>query len=87
MTVEDSGSEVAGEIALVITDVIMPELDGFELAMNVRQISPSTQVLVTTGLDSQRNLEKVRTADVFGVVTKPFSPRELIAQIHEALAN
>ena len=77
----------ADAIALVITDVIMPELDGFELAMNVRQISPSTQVLVTTGLDSQRNLEKVRTADVCGVVTKPFSPRKLIAQIQEALTN
>jgi DNA-binding response OmpR family regulator len=74
----------ADEPALIVLDVMLPALDGIQLCRRVREVSTVPIIMVTA-----RNLEDDRLAG-FGVgaddyITKPFSPRELVARVHAVL--
>ncbi|MGH7943432.1 MAG: response regulator, partial [Opitutaceae bacterium] len=77
----------AAEIRVVITDIQMPNLDGATLARALRQIKPSTRLIVITGmspLGTGRPAPKPEEfADAF--VHKPFKPEALLAKVHELL--
>lgn len=69
---------------LVILDVMMPELDGFETLALIREVSNVPVIMLTVRADEAdkvRGLE--RGADDY--VTKPFSPRELVSRIRAVL--
>jgi DNA-binding response OmpR family regulator len=72
---------------LVLLDVMMPELDGFEVCQRIRD-SPawrSTKVVMLTakGRDVERDKGLALGADAY--VTKPFSTRELVARVKAML--
>jgi CheY-like chemotaxis protein len=71
---------------LLITDVVMPELNGPDLVQKLRQVQPSLRVLYITGYASQQILP----TDALGMGTdllhKPFTQRELDLKIHSLLA-
>jgi two-component system response regulator RegX3 len=66
---------------LLVLDLMLPRLDGFEVCRRVRAARPSTRILMLTALASEN--EKVRGllegADDY--VTKPFGARELLARV------
>ena len=71
-----------GEIDLLITDVEMPMLDGFDLQERLRQEQPNIKLLVISGaLDSN-----IAGAD-FALLRKPFLPTELAAKVREILGD
>ncbi|MDX1740987.1 MAG: response regulator transcription factor [Rhodothermales bacterium] len=71
----------ANEYALVVLDIMLPEIDGFEVCRRIRQTDPRTPILVlsarTEEIDRVLGLEL--GADAY--MTKPFSLRELVARI------
>jgi two-component system, OmpR family, KDP operon response regulator KdpE len=69
---------------LVIMDVMMPELDGFETLRMIREISTVPVVLLTVKSDEE---DKIRGLELGAddYVTKPFSPRELNSRVHAVL--
>ena len=72
---------------LVVSDIMMPEMDGFELCQVIRD-DPATAklpVILLTARDS--DVDRQRGADVGGdaYLTKPFSPLELIDEIDRLL--
>ncbi len=69
---------------LLILDIIMPGLSGFEVLDLVRQRSdvPVIMLTVVTDVDS---LRRALAAGADDYVTKPFSPRELVARIRAKL--
>ncbi len=72
--------------ALAIVDVGLPgAIDGFEVCRRVRQDHPNTAVLMLTARDTEvdRVLGLELGADDY--VTKPFSPRELVARVRARL--
>ena len=72
--------------ALAIVDVGLPgAIDGFEVCRRVRQDHPNTAVLMLTARDTEvdRVLGLELGADDY--VTKPFSPRELVARVKAIL--
>ena len=74
-----------GWIDLLLTDVVMPQMLGKELAERVRELRPGIRVVFMSGyaepvLGSQRTLEEGLT-----LVEKPFSAATLLAQVKEAL--
>ncbi|MGH8965659.1 MAG: response regulator transcription factor [Actinomycetes bacterium] len=71
---------------LVLLDLSLPDIDGFEVCRRIRRVSDTPIIMVTarTRLDARiRGLEM--GADDY--VTKPFSPQELGRRVQAALAR
>ena len=79
--------EVMGEFEpdLVLLDVMLPDLDGFEVCRRLRQDGARVPVLFLTARDHTE--DKVRGLTLGGddYVTKPFSLEEIVARIHAIL--
>lgn len=69
---------------LLILDIIMPELDGFEVLDLVRERS-DVPVIMLTVIPTVDSLRRALAAGADDYVTKPFSPRELVARIRAKL--
>lgn len=70
---------------LVILDVMLPKLDGMEIIKTLRQNKNNVPVLMVTALDTE--LDKILGLE-FGAddyLTKPFSPKEVVARIKAIL--
>ena len=74
----------AGSPALVVLDVMLPGLDGLELCRWIRRRSDLPVILLTArGEEADRIAGLELGADDY--VTKPFSPRELVARVRTVL--
>jgi len=69
---------------LVILDVMMPEMDGYETLEHIRAIASVPVIMLTVKAEEE---DKVRGLELGAddYVTKPFSPRELISRVKAAL--
>lgn len=63
-------------VDLVITDLVMPAMSGRELAEHIRQISPGTPILCTSGFVRSSTQD-----DDFSYLQKPFTSHELLAKV------
>ena len=72
---------------LVIADINLPDGNGVEMAMQIRTLSPETQLLLTSGDTSgSPALELARQRGFeFELVSKPVAPPELMAKIDSLL--
>lgn len=69
---------------LILLDVMMPDLDGFEVLEMVREISNVPIIMLTAkGEEDDRIKGLEKGADDY--VTKPFSPRELVSRVKAVL--
>lgn len=75
--------EHSGPIDLLITDIVMPEMDGGDLAMAVHSIRPNMPILYLSGYDYA---VMELPADAFGAyLQKPIAPAVLLGKIRELL--
>ena len=70
---------------VVLMDIAMPVLDGFEATQELRKRSPGTSVLMLTGSNARIDVDKARTSGAAGYVTKDRIASELIDAIVEAV--
>jgi len=69
---------------LVILDLMLPVIDGFELLRQVRRISPVPIIMLTARSDAEDRIGCLNTgADDY--LSKPFAPEELLARISAVL--
>jgi DNA-binding NarL/FixJ family response regulator len=68
---------------VVLMDVSMPVLDGFEATREIRAASADTHVLMLTGSNSRADVERSREVGASGYVTKDRIASELVAAIVE----
>jgi CheY-like chemotaxis protein len=79
-------SHYTGRIHLLLTDVVMPQLGGRELADRLRALRPETRVLFTSGYTDDAVLRhRVSRADNTPLLEKPYSPDTLLRRVREAL--
>jgi len=77
----------AAEIALVITDLVMPEMGGEALVYELKRLIPSCKVLAITGYTTQVGVRTLKAAGFFDVVHKPFDTDTLARIIYRALTE
>jgi two-component system cell cycle response regulator CpdR len=65
---------------LLLTDIVMPEMDGIELAQKVAEIAPSTRVMFITGFAAV-TLRAGKTMPQARVLSKPFHLRDLVMEV------
>jgi len=78
----------AEPVDLVVTDVIMPELDGIGLVTELRKSYPSLRIVAVSGGGRTGNLDYLRMAKALGahaILPKPFTPEQLVAAVDAAL--
>jgi CheY-like chemotaxis protein len=73
------------KFALIITDFSMPELNGLELAAEVKRISPKTPILLTSGFHEAFTNRDAAALPVDDVISKPFDYRSLAAAVEQAI--
>ncbi|MGQ0662235.1 MAG: response regulator [Pseudomonadota bacterium] len=75
------------EFDLLVTDIVMPELDGIALALKAAKERPRMKILLMTGYAHERQRAHNLEALIHKVISKPFSLAELIAAVDTALAS
>jgi CheY-like chemotaxis protein len=86
----DGGDQALGlldrhrDVALIVTDIVMPGIDGFVLADRAKALRPDLRVVYTTGYSEA--LGASRAAAHGAVLPKPYHPRQLEAVVRAALA-
>jgi two-component system cell cycle sensor histidine kinase/response regulator CckA len=73
------------DIHLLVTDVIMPGMNGRQLAEQVKQISPSTKILYVSGYTSNAIVHYGVLDPGLRFLPKPFSLAALVAKVREVL--
>lgn len=81
----DRGTEAAPlleaeDFDLLLTDIVMPEMDGIELARHCSKVSPQTQVMFITGF-SGVVLKAGESMPSAKVLSKPFHLRDLVLEV------
>jgi len=77
----------AEPVDLVLTDLRMPDMDGFELLAFLRRNHPSVPVILMTALGSDETSARLGTAGSFECLAKPFHLPDLKRKIAEMLAQ
>jgi two-component system, cell cycle sensor histidine kinase and response regulator CckA len=76
-----------GSVDLVITDVVMPEMGGRELAKNLARSEPDLPVLFMSGYTGDDVLARSLLPASAPFIQKPFAPEELVARVRLLLAS
>lgn len=73
------------DIAIVITDVLMPEMDGITLSRHIREDYPKVKVIAISGggsnVPAREKIQECRDAGIAQVLQKPFTLEELASAI------
>ena len=74
-----------GHIAVVVTDLAMPGMDGLMLVRTLRQIEPGLKVIVSTGRADDSHAAEMAALNVDGCLTKPYTTRNLLLKLSHVL--
>jgi len=74
-------------IDLLLTDVIMPEIDGYQLASIVQKKYPAIKIQMVSGFSDDRHLNLVDDILHKDLIHKPYSSETLLTKIRELLAK
>jgi hypothetical protein len=77
----------AGSITLVLSDVMMPEMDGMELASQVAERWPTLPVLLMSGYSDTDLRTRSGRASEFQLIEKPFTSASLLAAAAKAIGD
>lgn len=80
-------AENRSKIKLVITDMAMPFMDGVATTMALRKINPDVPIIITSGLDQEKDEDTSRRIKAAGFLQKPFTAETLLRQVHSILSG
>jgi PAS domain S-box-containing protein len=90
LTAED-GAQAIGvfsrhtDIALVLTDMAMPVIDGAALIAALNRMVPNIRIIATTGNPSAASMSKIARTGVTCILTKPYTAEQLLRTLSDAL--
>jgi FixJ family two-component response regulator len=83
-TMLDSG---LGHLDLLITDIGMPGMNGFDLHSAVKRARPDLPVFLVTGRHEIGDQQRAASSDIAGFFRKPFDGQTLLAALERALGR
>ncbi len=72
--------------SLLLTDIVMPEMDGIELARRATELDPDLKVMFITGFAAVALNPDSKAPKDAKVLSKPFHLRELVDEVNKLLA-
>lgn len=87
----DRGTEAlpylqTGKFELLLSDIVMPEMDGIELAQRCAEMSPATKVMFITGFAAV-SLRASKEAPQAKLLSKPFHLRDLVLEVQRMFGH
>ncbi len=76
------------KIDIVITDIIMPVMEGVQTTIEIRRSHPSLKIIAISGGGRAKNMQYLNLAKHYGadfILKKPFSNEELIRSINKCI--
>jgi two-component system cell cycle sensor histidine kinase/response regulator CckA len=77
-----------GKVDLVVSDVVMPEMDGPTLLKELRKRNPNIKIVFVSGYAEEafsKSLPPEEGKKVFAFLPKPFTLKQLIEQVKETM--
>jgi two-component system response regulator HydG len=74
-----------GNVDLVITDVVMPKMDGLELLEAIKSLRPETEVIVISAQGTIEKAVQAMKSGAFDFIEKPINPRVISLLVERAL--
>jgi two-component system cell cycle sensor histidine kinase/response regulator CckA len=76
-----------GEVDLVVSDVVMPEMDGPTLLKEMRRRNPELKIIFVSGYAEDAFEKNLPEGGQFAFLPKPFTLKQLVATVKETLAS
>src|ERR1700687_2736259 len=76
-----------GPIHLVVTDIVMPNMSGSELAAELLRLRPDNRIIFTSGYSDAEIVRRTQSGAPANFVSKPFTPEELRRGVREVLKD
>lgn len=71
---------------LLLTDIVMPEMDGIELARRAAELDPTLKIMFITGFAAVALNPDSRAPKDAKVLSKPFHLKDLVAEVERMMA-
>ncbi len=78
-------AQISGEIALILTDIAMPYMDGTALIRAVRKINPQEKIVAMSGLMNSDQTAELQNLNVNAFLSKPYTAESLLKKLAELL--
>ncbi|KPK56968.1 MAG: hypothetical protein AMS21_12105 [Gemmatimonas sp. SG8_38_2] len=87
---QEALAKLTPDVAVVLSDVLMPEMDGIEMIMRLRKEAPDAKIVSMSGggiQDKEHVLEIAQRLGAVRTLPKPFSREDLLRVVQEALGE
>ena len=71
---------------LLLTDIVMPQMDGIELARKAAELDPDLKIMFITGFAAVALNADIETPKDAKILSKPFHLRDLVSEVNRLIA-
>ncbi|MFN2621627.1 MAG: response regulator [Chthoniobacterales bacterium] len=75
------------KIAAVVTDIVMPFMDGLTLVRTLRRMEPAMRIIISTGRDEDCQKAEIMALQLNGCLSKPYTGATLVKKLSEVLRS
>jgi len=79
--------EKQGHVDLVVSDVVMPEMDGPTLLKELRRRDPNVKVIFVSGYAEEAFQKNLPEQEPYQFLAKPFTLKQLVSKVKETMAG
>ncbi|MES1155484.1 MAG: response regulator, partial [Pseudorhodoplanes sp.] len=76
-----------GDVDLIVSDVVMPEMDGPTMLKEMRRTNPDLKIIFVSGYAEEAFQKNLPPAGKYAFLPKPFTLKQLVAAVKETMAN